>query len=340
MQRFRVATLLSTCVAFVGAGACGSSQTRPTPPRAPRPGIAHWRADKRVRAVVDLGAPYRGRTVVLAAAGRLALLGPGGVVRAFAPSYSAPSGLEPYIAVSLGQRLPKAQCRFPQGSIYALRLGSQPGITVIDVRGNVRQFARLSGRGLENGIAFDGTGKFGHRLLVTSTSAGKSTIFAIDCRGHVEVLTRSAPRLEGGIVVAPVNFGRLAGALIAPDELSGRLYAIGPDGAARLALASGLPHGQDVGVESAGFVPARYSSALVADRRTPRNPHPGDDLILGLPRATLSAAGVYPGDLLAVTEGGAGTVAVTCTTTCRVRHIADGPRGAHVEGHVVFSPAG
>lgn len=212
-------------------------------------------------------------------------------------------------------------------------------MTVIGPRGSVRRFARLPTRGLENGIAFDSTGRFGHRLLVTSSVSGGTTVYAIDCHGRVEVLTRNAPRLEGGIAVAPATFGRFAGDLIAPDELSGRLYAIGPDGRSSLVTQSGLPEGQDIGVESEGFVPARFKDALVADRRTRRNPHPGDDLILGLTHATLAAAGVHPGDLLAVTEGGAQTIAVSCTTSCRVRHVADGPRLAHVEGHVVFSAA-
>lgn len=276
---------------------------------------------------------------MVAAAGRLALLLPDGRRRSFAPRYSAPPGLEPYIALSSAQTVKAAACRFSADSVYALRLVHGDGVTVIAVRGAVRRFARLPSRGLESGIAFDGTGRFGHRMLVTSTAAGKSTVFAIDCHGHVAVLTRDAPRLEGGIAVAPATFGRFAGDLIAPDELSGELYAISPDGRSRLVAQSGLAHGQDIGVESEGFVPSRFNDALVADRRTRRNRHPGDDLVLRLPRAALAAAGVHPGDLLAGTEGGARTIAVTCTTSCRVRDVAAGPRLAHIEGHVVFSAA-
>jgi hypothetical protein len=102
----------------------------------------------------------------------------------------------------------------------------------------------------------------------------------------------------------------------------------------------GLPHGGDIGVESAGFVPARFGaggSALVADRFTPGNPHPGDDVVLRLGAAALRAAGVSPGDLLVATEGGARTDAIACGTSCRVRHVADGPAVAHAEGHIVFA---
>ena len=85
-------------------------------------------------------------------------------------------------------------------------------------------------------------------------------------------MTRSAPKLEGGIAVAPASFGRFAGELIAPDENSGRVYAISPEGRSTLLADSGLARGGDVGVESAGFVPPGFGpswSALVADRRTP-----------------------------------------------------------------------
>jgi hypothetical protein len=105
-----------------------------------------------------------------------------------------------------------------------------------------------------------------------------------------------------------------------------------------------LARGGDVGVESAGFAPpglGRSSSALVADRRTPGNPHPGDDAVLRIGGPALIAAGVSPGDLLVATEGGAQTDAITCNGgSCRTRHVADGPPIAHLEGHIVFTGGG
>jgi hypothetical protein len=278
---------------------------------------------------------------VVAAAGRLALLRANGAARPFAPGYSAPAGLEPYIALSTGRRVAAAGCSWPAGAVYALRLARGNGVTVIDARGqHVARFARLPAQGLENGIALDNTGRFGFRLLVTSTASRRTTVFAIDCRGRAVVLTRSAPRVEGGIAVAPASFGRFGGDLIAPDEVAGRLYAIAPNGHATRLAESGIAHGQDVGVESEGFVPRRFTNALVADRGTPGNPHPGDDVILALRRADLAAAGVAQGDLLVVGEGGAGTVAVRCRRSCRVRQVALGPPRAHVEGHVTFTGPG
>ena len=127
--------------------------------------------------------------------------------------------------------------------------------------------------------------------------------------------------------------------LIAPDEKSGRIFAITPHGRSLLLASSGLPHGQDIGVESEGFVPGGAVAALTADRFTPGNKHPGNDLVLRLGPAALHAAGVRPGDLLVASEGGDRTVAIRCSASgCRVRHVADGPTEAHGEGHIAFAP--
>ena len=138
--------------------------------------------------------------------------------------------------------------------------------------------------------------------------------------------------------VAPRTFGRFAGDLIASDENSGKIYAIAPDGQTSLVARSGLAHGGDTGVESEAFLPphGRFE-ALLADRGTPGNRHPGDDVLLHVSSAALFAAGARPGDFLIATEGGAKTDAVRCgATRCVVRHVADGPRIAHPEGHIAI----
>jgi hypothetical protein len=192
---------------------------------------------------------------------------------------------------------------------------------------------------LIDGIAFDTTGAFGHRLLVTINAGSATTVDAIDCAGVVHTVTRSAPRVEGGITVAPTTFGRFAGDLIAPSETSGQLFAITPRGATQLVVGSGLPHGPDIGVESEAFIPrGRRLDALLADRLTPGNPHPGDDLVLRIRASSLTAAGASQGDLLVATEGGALTDAISCGATgCRVRLVAVGPAIAHAEGHIGFA---
>ena len=324
--------------------ACGTSSGRVTAVSATT--VPRWTPAWRVPRVLDLSTPRRDRAIIVATAGRLALLRPGGALRPFASGkggYSSPGGEEPYIALSSGRRVPGASCRFSPDTLYVLRLSRHAGVTEVDAQGRVRLFANLPARGLENGIAFDYTGRFGHRLLVTATSGSNTSIYAIDCRGAITTVTRHAPKLEGGIAVAPATFGHFAGDLIAPDENSGRIYAIAPDGHRELVAESGLPHGGDIGVESAGFVPTRFGSgwsALVADRLTPGNPHPGDDVILRIDAMGLAGAGVVAGDLLVATEGGAYTDSLRCAASCAVRHVADGLAVAHLEGHIVFTPAG
>jgi hypothetical protein len=345
MRRSRppIAATLTMATLSTALAACGSAANeRITAISAVSP--ARWRAAVPIRRVLDLSAPRSDGALVVATAGRLALLTPSGALEQLASGrsgYVNPGGEEPYIALSTGARVARADCTFGRQKLYVLRLEKRPGITAVDARGNPRRFARLAGVGLENGIALDATGRFDHRLLVTSSTGSRTIVYAIDCRGSVSTVTARAPRVEGGIAVAPATFGRFSGDLIATDENSGRVYAISPDGNSKLVADSGLARGGDVGVESSGFVPPGFGpgwSALVADRRTPGNPHPGDDAVLRIDASSLVATGVRPGDLLVATEGGAQTDAITCAAaSCRVRHVADGPAIAHLEGHIVFA---
>jgi hypothetical protein len=305
--------------------------------------LLHWGFADHVKQVVDITAPRSDGALVVAANGRLLLLRPHAErLQRFARGphgYSTATGPEPYIALSTGRAVPGARCRFPRDTVYALEPGAPPGIIAVSRAGRARRFADLPGAGLLNGIAFDNTGRFGHRLLVTKTNAGTTTVFAIDCRGRARTITAAAPAMEGGMEVAPASFGRFAGQLIAPDEGTGRIFALAPSGRVRLVAESGLPAGGDIGVESAGFVPPGFTSrgsALLADRVSPGNPHPGDDAILAITGRALLRAGVRPGDLVVASEGGAQTVAVRCRRKCSVRHVADGPAIAHAEGHLVF----
>jgi hypothetical protein len=211
----------------------------------------------------------------------------------------------------------------------------------IDTDGHSQTFVHLPA-GSPYGIAFDDVGRFGYRLLVTEKIDKRSTVFAIDCKGRVSTITSTAPVVEGGIAVAPRSFGKFGGDLVAPDEYTGTIWAIDPKGTATKVAQSPLAHGADIGVESAGFVPDGFTnqwSAYVADRKTPGNPHPGNDSLLRLTGADLLAAAVQVGDLVVVSEAGADTVVVRCSATCSVRQIADGPQNAHIEGHVVITNA-
>lgn len=311
---------------------CGSGTAAIRAAHAAR--IAHWSTLDHARQPIDVAVGRTDDLPVVAANGGLYLLRPPGRLMRFAPAYRNAAG-ESYIAVPAARH---PGCSFGANNVYAIRLSRGQGITRVTASGRASRFAKIAPPGLIDGIAFDEVGLFHYRLLVTIEHGTTTTVDAISCRGTVDTLTSKAPRVEGGIVVAPKAFGRFGGDLIAPDELTGRIYAITPAGGSRLVATSGLPHGQDIGVESGGFVPPQPRAVfVVADRLTPGNPHPGDNLLLALTESRLAAAGVRPGDLLLASEGGALTDAVRCGLSgCDVRYVANGPSQAHIEGHIGF----
>ena len=355
LERLTGASLaMALCLAACGGGGAASdhqasspssSPTAPStsPSAAPSTQQLGWVRFLHVAGVVDLSLPRRDGTLVVAAAGRLSLLTRGGRLVPFARGsggYRTILGPEPYVALSNGRAVPGAGCAFPPDVVYAIQPTISPGVIAIDGKGHAGQFASLP-HVRPNGIVFDDVGRFGFRLLVTAGLRGTTMVFAIDCKGNVATIAPNAPSVEGGITVAPRSFGRFGGDLVAPDERSGRLWAIDSTGRARLIARSPLRRGPDIGVESIAFLPPAFDqgwSAYVADRRTPGNPHPGTDSILTLSGAGLVAAGVRVGDLIVAGEGGAQTIAIRCSAKCTVRHIADGPRTSHVEGHIVFVP--
>jgi hypothetical protein len=294
--------------------------------------------------IVDLAGPRSDGSLVAVAAGRLYLVSPDGAVAPFAQGDGGFAGSvdgEPYAAVAPPSPAAATDCAFAADDVFALDLGSPPGIVRVDPDGQAGRFAALPSAETLGGIAFDTTGQFGRRLLVTGTKSNHTVVFAVDCRGTSTTITDSAPTVEGGLAVAPFGFGRFGGMLIAPDENSGQIWAIGPDGKATPVIKPELPTGGDTGVESLGFVPPGFSgggSAYLADRATPNNPFPGTDSILRLGAQTLKAAGVQDGDLLVATEGGGKTVAIHCEATCTATPVAAGPDGGHIEGHIAFVP--
>jgi hypothetical protein len=293
--------------------------------------------------VFDVAGPRSDGRLVVAAGGKLFLMdqvtgaldrfagGPGG--------YPGAGGEEPYIAV-----VPAAVAEhstFRPDDVFVLELKPAGGVIRIDSAGIAHPFANVAGVDLLNGIAFDATGAFGYRLLVTGAHDHQTTLAAIDGGGQVTVITTRAPTVEGGMTVAPSTFGKFADDLIAPDELSGKVYAIAPDGSSHLVATPALSHGGDVGVEAAGFIPdveLARATAYFADRATPGNLHPGTDNLLAVNGAELARAGAAAGDLLVGTEGGAGLVSVRCDlTSCRVRSIITDNGTSHGEGHIVVA---
>ena len=321
------ATALAACSASPGQHSTG-------------PPSASWGAFRHLPGVVDLAGPRADGSFLVAAAGRLFILGRDGTLRLFArgaDGYQTAMGTEPYLALAGSYPDRGNHCSFGTNTAFALEPGSRPGVIRISPQGRARRFASLPPGHSPSGIAFDSTGRFGHRLLVTAEYRGRTTVLAIGCDGQVSLIAAGAPAMEGGIAVAPATFGRFGGDLIAPDEGRGLVYAVDPAGTVVTLARSGLPAGGDIGVESAGFVPPRAGAAYLADRFSAGNRHAGDNAILRMTAAGLARAGIRAGDLLVATEGGAGTIDVRCAAACTVRYVAAGPAIAHAEGHIVFT---
>ena len=304
-----------------------------------------WEQWQSVSGVFDLGGPRTDGSLVVAGSANLYLADPAGSVSPFARGpggYHEDPGAEAYLAVAPpGAPTSAAGCSFTRDEVFLLRLHAPLGIERVDAAGeNTSSFADVTGVTSLNGIAFDTTGDFEHRLLASGVSGSKTVIVAVDCLGTVQVITSTAPALEGGLAVAPATFGAFGGDLIAPDEYTGNIYAISPDGTVTTIAKPALPTGGDIGVESIGFVPAgfmRGGNVYYADRKTANNPHPGTDSVLRLSSSDLAGAGVREGDMLAATEGGAALIAVHCAGTCTVIPVVTTPTTAHGEGHIVFT---
>lgn len=310
--------------------------------RAAAPGPL-WHPLLSVPTIVDVAGPRADGQVVLSTRTRLFLLRPGGLATPFADGaggYLA-SGSEPYIALAPARRLPGARCSFKRDDVFALDADGTPGIVRVRATGQAMRLVDLPVDAFPSGITFDRVGRFGYRLLVTVDVADKSTLYAVDCVGHLAVVAHDAPRVEGGIAVAPASFGRFGGDLIAADEKSGRLFAFTPGGAVKLVAKPAVPAGGDIGVEAIGFVPdhfTRTGSAYLSDLRAPGSPTEGTDSLLVLHGADLVKAGVSAGDLLVATEAGALTLSVRCALRCTVRRSGAGPAATHSEGHIAFVP--
>jgi len=306
------------------------------------PAAAAWTQVEHLTGVVDVAGPRTDGRLVVSAGRNLYLLDrTSGDLQPFATGaggYPALPGDEPYLAISPGRAVASAGCRFPRDDVYVIDQ-SPHRLWRIDASGHANVFATVDGVDSLSGITFDDTGRFGNRLLVVGPSHGLSVVAAVDCRGAVTHVTDAAPTMEGGIVVAPASFGAFAGDLIAPDELSGIVRAVRTDGSTAVVAVSGLPHGQDTGIEGLGFVPPGFSrggTAYFADRSTPGNRYPGTGSLLSLDVTVLAQAGVRDGDLLGASEGGARTIAVRCDSACHVTQVASGPAPAHVEGHLLL----
>ena len=318
-----MAGLLAVVVAAVGL-ALAAPSWRPT---APVPGI------------VDVAGPRADGPLVVSSHTGLYLFRRDGTLQRFASSGYAGAAGEPYLALVPRMTKTSAGCAFARDDVFVLDPDSTPGVWKVSATQRVTRFVELPVGVFPSGIAYDVTGRFGHRVLVTGVTGGTTTLYAVDCKRRVVVVTAGAPRVEGGIAVAPRGFGHFGGDLIAADENTGTIYAFGPRGAVARVADSGIAAGGDIGVEALGFVPRLGASgaAFLADLGAPGSPTEGTDSLLSLSRGDLVRAGVRPGDLLAASEGGAVTIAVRCGRPCTVHTVAAGPAATHAEGHIAFA---
>jgi hypothetical protein len=306
--------------------------------------VVAWDARVAIAQPFDVAGPRPDGRLVVAAGNLLSLLDPAD--DSLTPYARGPGGYEftgsgePYIAMAPPGTRRRAGCSYGREAVYAIdptfAAGATAGVIRIGGDGRARRFADFE-TGFPSGIVFDRIGRFGGRLLVLVQDApnAPSTLYSVGCRGRVETVVEDGPQVEGGLAIAPRSFGRFGGTLIAPDEFSGRIYAFRPGGGVRTVVAdSSIPTGQDIGVESAGFVPRLRAGvgAWMADV--------GRDVILFLGRDELQRAGLERGDLLVGSEGPeTGTIAVRCARQCRSHQVAVGPlpNAGHGEGHLLFA---
>jgi hypothetical protein len=315
----------------------------PTPAHAADLAWEPWQA---IPGAVDVDGPRTDGSLVVAGSAALYLVNPDGTKTDFARGpggYHEDPGTEAYLAMSTGGHVSAANCDWVPDETFILRLSVPIGIKRVSSSGDDSgPFASIPQVRVLTGIAFDSVGAFDHRLLVLGLVGSKPILFAVDCSGSVQVITRAAPVPEGGMAVAPEGFGSFGGELILPNETNGAIYAVAPDGSVKVVVKPPATKSLGASIESVGFVPAGFMSRggalYYADHKTAGSSFPGTDTILRLTSAQLASAGVQDGDMLAANESGAGLIAVRCGTSCAVTDLIKPGKG-HGEGHLTFSMA-
>ena len=143
------------------------------------------------------------------------------------------------------------------------------------------------------------------------------------------------------MAVAGAGFGRFAGQLVAPDENGGVIRAFAAAGRRACSPPRGCPRAATSAWRA--WASCRGASGRAGRRCSPTASRPAPRTRAATP-CSPSAAGrcgaraCAAGDLLAVTEAGALTIAIRCARRCSVRRVAEGPAITHAEGHIAFVP--
>ena len=115
---------LAGVLTAIALAACGGSAA---PPGAPPP--ATWAALRHLPGVVDLAGPRTDESFLVAAAGRLFVLGRDGTLRPFARGsggYQTAMGTEPYLVLASAYPDRGKACSFGKNMAFAIEPGARP----------------------------------------------------------------------------------------------------------------------------------------------------------------------------------------------------------------------
>ena len=164
-------------------------------PQAPAEPLS-WDRYQHLTGVFDVAGPLPGGRLVVAGSQQLVALDPAtNQVATFGPEGG--QGGEAYVTVSPtpALRVNGAGCSFAPGGVYQLRVSGSPAVTRIDPQGGAHPFAQVSGFDSLNGISFDTSGRFGHRLTSPDPAGRRLTPAS---RGGCEAFSAASMITPGG----------------------------------------------------------------------------------------------------------------------------------------------
>ena len=128
---------LALGVAAVTVAGCGGSPGRVGPPPP-----AAWVVFRHLPGVVDLAGPRSDGSFLVAAAGRLLVLGRDGTLSPFARGaggYLTATGTEPYLVLTSSNQVRGTRCSFGNDTAFAIEPGARPGVIMVSGQGQGRR---------------------------------------------------------------------------------------------------------------------------------------------------------------------------------------------------------
>ena len=293
--------MLAAAVAFLLAGAlssCGSSAAAPGP-AAPRPTLTFrviTKTTQKLDSIVWTGKQFlyvQNTTNTVWAA--------------------PPAGRPLHKFATMPRLVEETRCivspgthGFPRGAIFC----HSPDNKIYEITpdgANKTVFASLPARyppAADGALAFDGVGRFGHRLLAATGRSGGlkpagGVVYAIDSLGHVQqVGSYAGPGGADELVIAPRRFGSVAGDALLPVDAGasgGAVVAMDPGGRTR-----------PIATLPLGLNPIAQIPKLPSTTGRTRAPFPGlyvnDDKTGYTYMAPAASLARYSGDVIVGTE--------------------------------------